>query len=141
MVRHRLADPPFGGMSRQINKLLDQLKGNYYGFKTDEAFSPAVNLYETADAYLVCVDLAGVERDKIDLTVDHRQLRLRGRRATPLPEGTSEERQRVRVHLMEIDHGSFCRDVELPEDVRSEQINASYRDGMLWIELPKAAGG
>jgi HSP20 family protein len=139
MVRQRLTDPPFGGMSRQINKLLDQLKGNYYGFKTEETFSPAVNLYETADAYLVCVDLAGVEREKIDLTVEHRMLRLRGRRSTPLPEGSADERRRVRVHLMEIDHGSFCRDVELPEDVHSEQINATYRDGMLWIELPKAS--
>ncbi len=41
------------------------------------------------------------------------------------------------MHLMEIDHGSFARDVELPQDVHHEQINARYRDGMLWIELPK----
>jgi len=39
--------------------------------------------------------------------------------------------------LMEIDHGHFVRDVELPHDVHSEQITATYRNGMLWIELPK----
>jgi HSP20 family molecular chaperone IbpA len=38
---------------------------------------------------------------------------------------------------MEIDHGSFCREVELPHDVARDRISAVYRDGLLWIELPK----
>jgi HSP20 family molecular chaperone IbpA len=46
---------------------------------------------------------------------------------------------RVRIHLMEIDHGGFCREVELPEDVDKDRIAANYRNGMLWIELPKTA--
>jgi len=45
--------------------------------------------------------------------------------------------RRVRIHLMEIDHGGFCREVELPEDVDKDRIAANYRNGMLWIELPK----
>ena len=40
---------------------------------------------------------------------------------------------------MEIDHGGFCREVELPEDVDRDRIAANYRNGMLWIELPKTA--
>jgi HSP20 family molecular chaperone IbpA len=43
----------------------------------------------------------------------------------------------MKVHLMEIDHGSFAREVELPVDVHKEQITARYVDGLLWIELPK----
>ena len=43
----------------------------------------------------------------------------------------------MRVHLMEIDHGAFAREVELPHDVIKEGINAKYVDGLLWIELPK----
>jgi HSP20 family molecular chaperone IbpA len=41
------------------------------------------------------------------------------------------------MHLMEIDHGAFSRDVDLPEDVHHERISAKYVDGLLWIELPK----
>jgi len=52
-----------------------------------------------------------------------------------LPE--SQPAPRYRVHLMEIDHGKFSREVELPNDIHHEQINATYRNGMLWIELPK----
>jgi HSP20 family protein len=66
------------------------------------------------------------------------RVRLRGNRAVPMwTEGTENTNMRVRMHLMEIDHGSFARDVELPEDVHRDHINAHYRDGMLWIELPR----
>jgi HSP20 family molecular chaperone IbpA len=45
--------------------------------------------------------------------------------------------ERISVHLMEIDHGAFCREVELPDDVHRDRIVASHRNGLLWIELPK----
>jgi HSP20 family molecular chaperone IbpA len=38
---------------------------------------------------------------------------------------------------MEIDHGPFVREVELPDDIDHEAIRATYRVGLLWIELPK----
>ena len=53
----------------------------------------------------------------------------------PIEPGVQGPR-RVRIHLMEIDHGGFCREVELPEDVDKDRIAANYRNGMLWIELP-----
>jgi HSP20 family protein len=101
-----------------------------------------VNLYETETAYIVCVDLAGVEKAKIDVEVTEGRLTLRGKRAVPLaPDSAVGEVQtaRMRVHLMEIDHGSFARDVELPRDVLQQEINAKYESGLLWIELPKKA--
>ena len=53
-------------------------------------------------------------------------------------EAAEAEAKRVRVHLMEIDHGAFSREVELPENVDQGKIIAAYRNGMLWIEMPKA---
>ena len=137
------SDASFGNISRQMNKLIDQLHKGYYNFCPSETWTPSVNLYETESAYLVCVDLAGVEKEKIELTVAEQRLKLRGNRAVPNgpelaeAEASSDHARRIRVHLMEIDHGAFCREVELPEDVEQHQINASYRSGMLWIELPK----
>ena len=57
------------------------------------------------------------------------------------PAAGATEHRRVRIHLMEIDHGSFCREVELPEDVDRDRIVANYRNGMLWVELPKTTPG
>lgn len=133
-------DPPFGHLARQIGKISDQVQRGYYSFYPSETWTPSVNLYETETSYLVCVDLAGVDKEKIELTVENHRLKLRGTRVVPTntESGESELRgRRVRLHLMEIDHGAFCREVELPEDVRQEEIRASYRNGLLWVELPK----
>ena len=163
------ADPSFSNISRQANKLMEQMQKSYFSYCPSETWTPSVNLYETADSYLVCVDLAGVEKEKIDVEVVEQVLKLRGTRtvptfddadantgcseargATPAPASTgaasaggtgAHEHRRVRIHLMEIDHGAFCREVELPEDIDRERISANYRNGMLWIELPKTTPG
>lgn len=130
------ADPSFKGLSNQMANLIDQMQQRYYNYRGDQAWTPAVNLYETATAYLVCVDLAGVEKEKIDLEVRDQRLTLRGSRAVPL-ESAKGPAGRISVHLMEIDHGAFAREVELPKNVERENIVASHRNGLLWIELPK----
>jgi HSP20 family protein len=131
-------DPSFGNVARQMSKLVDQLHKGYYNFYPSETWTPNVNLFETDTAYLVCVDLAGVEKEKIELTVEVQRLKLRGQRQMPTcPDESEGPNKRVRVHLMEIDHGAFTREVELPANVDKDSIIASYRDGLLWIELPK----
>lgn len=138
------SDPPFSNLARQANKLLDQMHKGYFNFCPGDAWSPSVNLYETTTAYLVCVDLAGVDKEKIDLEIRENRLRLTGNRAVPSPEAEElggealGEGRKLRVHLMEIDHGAFCREVELPLNVERDRIVARYRNGMLWVEIPKA---
>jgi HSP20 family protein len=133
-------EPPFGNLARQMNKLMDQLHKGYYNFCPSETWTPNVNLYETEGDYLVCIDLAGVDKEKIELVVAEQRLKLRGQRevgSSPDEQEDNDPNRRVRVHLMEIDHGSFCREVELPQDVDKEKISATYRNGMLWVQIPK----
>jgi HSP20 family molecular chaperone IbpA len=130
-------EDPFSGMARQMGKIIDQLHRGYYNFSPGETWTPNVNLYETAESYLVCVDLAGVEKDKLSITVEDHFLKLKGHRAVPLSADGDTEAKRLRVHVMEIDHGYFSREVELPLDVSHEKISAQYHNGFLWVELPK----
>lgn len=127
---------PFNDLSRQMGKIFERMQKGYSNFSPGELWSPSVNLYETDQCYLVCVDLAGVDKEKIDITVERNVLRVQGRREVPARQDEQVER-RIRMHLMEIDHGAFQRDVELPVDVRQEKISAQYQHGLLWIELPK----
>ncbi len=135
-------DPPFKGNLPlgQAGKFLEQFQKGYYNFSSSEVWAPSVNLYESESAYLVCVDLAGVEKTKIDIEVVDQRLTIRGARLVPtcdaLSSGANQNR-RVRMHLMEIDHGPFAREVELPQDVMHASITARQHNGMLWIELPK----
>ena len=136
---------PFGTMNPQVLKMMEQLTKGYYNFLPSETWTPNVNLYETETDYHVCVDLAGVDKEKIDITWVEQRLMIRGQRLVPqcpahqqsTSGGDAAEQNRMRVHLMEIDHGAFVREVEIPEDVHRDRVNASHRNGLLWIELPK----
>ena len=135
-----LSDPPFSKFTGHASKLAEGSAEGYSSFvHAGPTWTPSVNLYETDDAYRVCIDLAGVEKDKIDLTVSthpHPRLTVRGSRPIPRSPVTAN-RSRVRLHRMEIDHGLFMREVDLPDDVDADAISATYRSGLLWIELPK----
>src|SRR5262249_9703441 len=99
-----------------------------------DAFRPSVNLYETREAYMICVDLAGMDQSDIEVSLEKGAVVIRGRRQSPLP---PDGLRAVAVHLIEIDAGPLCRTVEIPESVNEEQITATYNLGMLWVTLPK----
>lgn len=133
-------DQPFQHISRNVNKIVEQMQKGYYNFRPNDTWAPNVNLYETDELYLVCVDLAGVDKETIVPEVSDNRLTVRGTRSVPAyddHEPTAVERGKLRVHVMEIDHGAFYREVEIPDRVDQSKISAHYRNGMLWIELPK----
>jgi len=141
MLLELASDPPFRnpGPPNQVTRIIDQLQKGYNNFFPSEVWTPSVNLYETETAYHVCVDLAGVDKSKIDIDIVESRLTIRGSRAVPTRDGLDSDgnSRRVRVHLMEIDHGAFTREVELPTDVLSADITAVHHNGMLWVELPR----
>ena len=135
------SDPNFATLQRQMQRMMEQMQKGFFNFCPSETWTPNVNLYENDTAYVVCVDLAGVDKEKIEVVVADQKLTLRGARLVPtFPELNADagaSHPKLRVHLMEIDHGPFCREVELPADVDREKIGAAHRNGLLWIELPK----
>jgi HSP20 family protein len=136
-IKELASEPPFGGIGRSIGRGDPLLKG-YFNFFPSETWNPAVNLYESDTHYIACIDLAGVDKEKIDLTVHDSRLKLKGERHVPTPPGNdAESTKKLKLHLMEIDHGAFVREVELPHDVNPDAITATYVNGLLWVELPK----
>ena len=109
-------------------------RATFFKFCPPDAWQPATNLYETQDRYVVCVDLAGVNRPQISVEVRQNVLVISGSRESPRPTCRSK------VHLMEIDHGNYCRSVAIPSSVSVDKIEARYADGYLWVELPKHKG-
>src|SRR6202011_3249561 len=75
-------------------------------------WEPAINAYRCETCVRICVDLAGVERSRIDLTVEPQRVLIRG--ARELPEPSHDEGRAVRLLAMEIDYGPFEREVILP---------------------------
>ncbi len=113
---------------------MEDTQSSYWRYCATAQWEPSINICESAKAYHVAVDLAGMRREDIEVQVQGGQLTIRGQRSAPRPdcEGT-----RLRVQHMEIEHGSFCRELDLPADVDANRIAARYKDGILWIDLPK----
>ena len=137
MINHmaQLAEKGPSSLPNQMSRWVEQVLGkNYHKYCPGEAWAPVVNLYEDAVSYLLVVDLAGLRTEDIDLRVEKNILVLSGDRQTPALPKTSPP---VRVRLMEIDHGPFCRSVELPADANLEAVEACYRGGFLWVRVSK----
>jgi HSP20 family protein len=97
-------------------------------------WQPPINAFRCDTAVKICVDLAGVEKASIELTVEARRIVLSGTRETPEP--ADGEGRAVQVLALEIDYGPFERAVELPAEVDVEGAHAEHENGLLWIHLP-----
>jgi HSP20 family protein len=93
------------------------------------AWRPHTDLLEDEAAYLVLVEVAGMKKGEFAVTCDGKRLTVRGYR----PEAASARA----FHQMEIAYGSFATVIQLPGEVDTERIKATYRDGFLRIVLPK----
>ena len=95
-------------------------------------WQPAINAFRCERGVRICVDLAGVEKSTIDLTVEPRRVVMRGSRTPPEP--TNE--RAMQLLALEIDYGPFEREIDLPIDVDAERAHAEQENGLLWITLP-----
>ena len=98
------------------------------------AWSPAVDMYETDDAFILKAELAGFSQENLNIEIKERALLLRGSR---LREGEVNENH---YHCMEWASGAFQRCFLLPAIVDQENASTSYKDGVFTLRLPKARG-
>jgi HSP20 family protein len=96
------------------------------------AWAPALDISERKDAYLVMVELPGVEPDDLQITMEDGLLTIQGER-----QFTSESSEQ-QFHRVERRYGAFRRSITLPAQVQAEQIEATFDNGMLEIVVPKA---
>src|SRR5256714_3961578 len=111
----------------------DELTRSQFQF-APHPWERAINAYRCEKCVRICVDLAGVERSQIDLTVEPQRVLIRG--ARELPEPTHAEGRAVRLLAMEIDYGPFEPEINLPVEVETKEAHAEQRNGLLWVSLP-----
>src|SRR5438105_9923554 len=128
-------------MENEMQRIADE---TLRGFLTDipvpnRFWQPRVDMHETPDSIIVKVEVAGVNPDRLNVSLssDDRVLTISGERV----EEDRERVDRIRCYQLEIYFGPFERDIVLPGDTRIErdQIGASYKEGFLLITLPKRA--
>ncbi len=127
---------PFETWSRQVHELLDEmLHRTFVTFRRPGTWHPAVNVYETREAYFVCADIAGIDRQQVQVArLEPNRLVITGRRCQPRPPGV---RGPLSVWRMEIHDGVFHCEVNLPEAADLTRLEVAYREGYLWIRIPR----
>jgi len=118
----------------RMNRLFDESVRNVR--TGDEAlssatWSPAIDIYETANEVVVKAELPEVNQSDIDIQVENNTLTLRGERKF------DKETKQENFHRIERAYGVFSRSFTLPSTVDQERIKADYKDGILRISLPK----
>ena len=107
----------------------DVLDNGTFGLST---WTPAVDIAEQENEYLVKVELPGINKDDVKITVESNVLTVRGEKKQ------DQEVKEDNYHRVERTYGSFLRSFRLPSSVRADRIDAVYKDGILTVTLPKA---
>jgi HSP20 family protein len=125
-------------LHQELNRLFDHYIGpiRFGGVEappTDldpSSWSPPIDVHETPDAFLVEVEVPGVEPSSIDLAAMENVLTVKGNKGVDeRPEGQVQVRERI--------FGTFHRQITLPNEVDFDQAEAAIKNGVLSIRLPK----
>ena len=147
----RLNDPNTR-FSREMSRLFDDVFGAPSRPSDDErdsaVWAPRADVAETDAAYLVSLDLPGIPREHVTLTLDDGELRISGERR-PLAETTSatsddggeagDAREAAQYHRVERRYGKFFRSFRFKSDLDADGVSARFEHGVLTVTIPKAA--
>ncbi len=96
-------------------------------------FAPRVDVVENKDKFVVRVELPGVKRENVKITLENQALILSGEKQR------AQENGEANYHFREVAYGKFERRFRLGNNVDREHIKADFKDGVLEITLPKSA--
>jgi HSP20 family protein len=113
---------------RELQAWQERLAGHHH-----EAWAPPIDVYETADLYVVTAEVPGLTRDHIDLNLEDTRLTIRGRR----PDYPAVSSGSVRFHQVERGRGPFARTFEFAHRVDPSGVTADLSNGVLMVTLPK----
>jgi HSP20 family protein len=124
---------PFRGMDhfrRDFDDVFDRVLGHGRRGEKEVQLEPAIESYIEGDKLVVRADLPGIDPKNVEMTVTGDLLTIRGSR-----EEKREEEERNFV-VKEVSYGSLERSITLPPGVKSDDIKASYKDGVLELTAP-----
>jgi len=119
-----------GGLQSEMNRMFDGFFGQSLA-GLDRVWAPAVDVFETKDDLMVRAELPGMTEKDVELSITGDVLTIKGERSGAVDGQES-------VHRSERWYGKFERSLTLPIPIQAEKVKATYRDGVLTIQLPKA---
>ncbi len=130
---------PLAEFRSEMNRLFDNFFHDPFGSMGESlgnltVWSPSLDVAETDDEVTVRAEIPGADPKDIDVSVEGNRLVISGEK-----KGSSEKKEQS-FYQKETYYGRFSRQVELPQGVDPEKVNAEYKGGVLTIHLKKAPG-
>jgi len=119
-------------IKENFDRLLQDYFGGFGEKRSEEVWYPLIDIKETADEIVVAAEIPGMKKSDIKLTMSDDQLTIQGERKME-----KEERNET-YYRIERTYGKFKRVIKLPVPVDTQDISATYKDGILQIKLPKS---
>jgi HSP20 family protein len=126
----RSAAQAFAPLHREFNRLFDELGSGWEAF-TDMRVLPSMDVLDTKDGLEINVELPGLKREEIKISVDGDLLTVSGEK-----KAETESKQR-NFRVVERSYGEFTRSLYLPRTIDASKITASMSDGVLKITAPR----
>lgn len=132
---------PLNNLQQQIDRLFDQAMRNLpsmpeWSEGMSQVVRPKLDIREAGEAYIITVEVPGVQKDDVHVEVKHDSLIISGEKKQ------ETEKKEERYHRVERSYGTFRRVLALPDDAKGDDIRASFKDGILTLRVPrdKSAG-
>ncbi|MCO6438887.1 MAG: Hsp20/alpha crystallin family protein [Phycisphaerae bacterium] len=124
-----------GSLQEEMNKFFDRVmhSGVSAGPFDGQEWGPPLDLYEEDERFRLLMELPGVDPAHVEVTHVGKTLSIRGEKLRPSDVGTGGKAVRT-----ERRYGSFCRTLDLPEDIDPDQLTARCRGGVLEVIIPKS---
>jgi len=124
----------FASVQDELNRVMEDVFGR--SSRSEDSGSvlwhPPVDIEEQPDRYTLHLELPGMRLEDIKITIEDNRLMIRGEKTR------TEEQKNATYHRLERVYGTFERSFALSHAVKSDKIEATYRDGVLEVAVPKA---
>lgn len=144
MSIHKEEEHPVYSLQREMNRLFEDFfrmpsferMGELPGFGSEQTFgdiTPRIDMSETDKELLVKVELPGMTEKDMNISLNREMLTISGEK--------KQEREQTEKgwYRMERQYGSFTRSVPLPYEIETEKVEATFKNGILSVKLPKSS--
>jgi HSP20 family protein len=128
---------PFYSLQREMNRLFDDFFRGFdlepFGALEDRyaGFSPSIDVRESEEEFIIKAEIPGIDEKDVEVLVSDDAVTLKGEKKE------EQEDKGKDYYRLERSYGSFHRVIPLPKGINLEKVEATFKNGILSIKLPK----
>ncbi|MDD5723609.1 MAG: Hsp20/alpha crystallin family protein [Syntrophales bacterium] len=126
---------PRTGSLQSTRDFFDRLfEDEFLPLRGEKSWAPAFDISENEKGYMIRAELPGIDEKDLEITIAGGMLSVKGEKKQ------EAEEKGESYHRIERTYGSFHRSFRIPDAIQADKVDATYKDGILKLVIPKAQG-